>query len=57
MTFPIISDSHGSGKNAEIIFNNLKKCGEFPKVAIFLGDGAREIDAGIPEGCKLWSVA
>ena len=57
MTIPIISDSHGSGQKAEIIFENLKKCGEFPKTAIFLGDGARDIDVGIPEGCELWSVA
>ena len=57
MTIPIISDSHGSGYKAEIIFERLNKCGDAPREAIFLGDGARDIDAGIPSGCELFSVA
>jgi putative phosphoesterase len=57
MTIPIISDSHGSGYRAEYIFERLKKCGEHPSTAIFLGDGARDIEDGIPKGCELLSVA
>lgn len=57
MIIPIISDSHGSGYKAEIIFERLRKCGDHPRAAIFLGDGARDIDEGIPSGCELWSVA
>ena len=57
MTIPIISDSHGSGYRAEYIFERLKRCGEHPTVALFLGDGARDIEDGIPKGCELISVA
>ena len=57
MTIPIISDSHGSGYKAEYIFERLGGCGDHPTVALFLGDGARDIESGIPEGCKLISVA
>jgi putative phosphoesterase len=57
MIIPIISDSHGSGYKAEIIFERLRKCGDYPRTAVFLGDGARDVDEGIPSGCELWSVA
>lgn len=57
MTIPIISDSHGSGYRAEYIFERLKKCGDYPATAIFLGDGARDIEDGIPKDCELISVA
>ena len=57
MTIPIISDSHGSGYKAEYIFGRLAKCGDYPRLALFLGDGARDIGEGIPKGCELLSVA
>ena len=57
MTIPIISDSHGSGYRAEYIFERLKRCGDHPSAVIFLGDGARDIEDGIPDSCELISVA
>lgn len=57
MTIPIFSDSHGAGYRAEYVFERLKRCGDFPREAIFLGDGASDIEDGIPKGCELYSVS
>ena len=57
MTIPIFSDSHGRGERAAKVFERLQKCSEFPKTAIFLGDGAADIEMGIPRECELLSVA
>ena len=57
MTIPIFSDSHGEGYRAEYVFERLKKFSDYPKTALFLGDGARDIEDGIPNGCELLSVA
>lgn len=56
MTIPIFSDSHGVGYKAKEVFERLRKCGDVPRWAIFLGDGNSDIDEGIPTGCELLSV-
>ena len=56
VTIPIISDSHGYGRRAEIILEKLGHIGENPDELIFLGDGTRELLERIPENLRVYAV-
>lgn len=55
-TIPVFSDSHGVGYRAAEVFERLALVDDYPKTAIFLGDGIRDIESGIPKNCELLAV-
>lgn len=56
MTVPIISDAHGGGARIHGVLEKLHAIKEYPKEAIFLGDGARNFLMSLPEDIKLYAV-
>lgn len=56
VTIPILSDSHGHGRRADIILEKLGHIGEKATELIFLGDGTRELLGRLPEGLRVYAV-